>query len=680
MTDKEIQEEMTALSDKLRVYQKEYHVDNRPSVSDREYDRLFDKLLLLEQKYPQFAAEDSPTRRVGSDLSRDFPEVKHTIPVLSLDKCYTEQDLRSWMEKVKKNAGLELSFVVEEKIDGASLVLYYEQGSLKRAVTRGNGIAGNDVTPNVATIPTVPLKLTKPVTLAIRGEVFLPIKYFNAINETMSVPYANPRNLASGSLRRIKSSEVAKIPLDIFFYEGFFENPFETHVGIIDEFTALGFKVNKNLGFFSETADLKAFKKDHGHWFAGKPEQIGEFLGNAVKNRTAKGYEIDGLVIKVNEIPARDALGYTGHHPRWAIAYKFESPEGVTTVKDIIVQVGRTGRVTPVAIVEDVPISGSVITRVTLHNQEYVNMLELGVGDEVTVSKRGDVIPSVERVAEHKAESVWKMPELCPSCRSRLELKGAHHFCVNPECSDQLKGRLVFFAGKGQMDIENLGGETISFLFDKGLVRTIEDIFTFDPDRLIGEPGFGEKKVKLIKDGIEKCKTRDFKTVLQSLGIPDLGPKVAELLIAEGYTSIKQLFAAVDRQEAGLFTAIEGIGPKTEQMLLEELSSPSLRRQVGALKKAGLSFEAEEEEPGVQYEQVFADQAWCVTGSFERFKPRDLAMEEVKRRGGRVVSSITSKTTHLLAGSAAGSKLDKARKLNLKIVTEEEFLKLLGME
>ncbi len=681
MTEDQARIRIGELSGKLRRYQYEYFILSRPTVSDTEYDRLFDELIGLEKQFPGLVEPDSPTKRVGSDLSQDFPEVRHTIPVLSLDKVYSYREITEWIIKTDKKSGHTCSFVLEEKIDGASIVLYYESGILTRAVTRGNGEVGNDITGNVKTINSVPLKLTKPVNAAVRGEIYLPGDRFDEINKKMDIPYANPRNLASGTLRRVKSSEVAAVPLDIFVYEGFLEGEFPTHVEVLDELLELGFRLNPNTGYFSDTSDLKVIKNNHPSWYTGTVNDIGEYLEKKKREREKLAYEIDGIVVKVNEISEREKLGYTGHHPRWAVAYKFESPEGITTIRDITVQVGRTGRVTPVARVEPVEISGSVISNVTLHNQDYIDMLELAVGDRVAVSKRGDVIPAVERVLEknESGNTTWRMPGYCPSCNRILIKTGAHHFCINNTCPAQIRGRLKFFVARGQMDIESLGPETLDVLIEKGWVSDVADLYTFNPEALIELPGFGDKKVKLIRDGLEKSKNKPFATVLKSLGIPEMGPKVIELLIEAGYGDIDSLFKLADTDDTKPLMSIHGIGEKTALMIIEELKKPQVRKRIENLKKAGLRFAEEtgEEEDTDILPEIFKGQTWCVTGSFKHFKPRELAMEEVKKRGGRVTSNITSKTTHLLTGQGAGSKLNRAAALDVKIVKENDFLKML---
>ncbi|MBN2352137.1 MAG: NAD-dependent DNA ligase LigA [Spirochaetales bacterium] len=679
MTTDEAKKEIDEMSRLLRRYQYEYYVLSRPSVSDAEYDRLFDRLVSLEKEYPALAAIDSPSLRVGSDLSADFPEVRHAIPVLSLDKATTHAQVLEWMQKLQGQTQDPISFVCEQKIDGASIVLTYERGILARAVTRGNGEVGNDVTSNVKTIMSVPLSLPRPVDVTVRGEIFLPRELFDKINEGEVTPYANPRNLASGTLRRVKSSEVARVPLDIFVYEGFFRKPPATHLEIIEELVRLEFKVNPRLGYFSPSGDFESERTLLPQTVAGRPEDVPAFIEKTTRERDSLPYEIDGLVFKVNEIGERDKLGYTGHHPRWAVAYKFDAPHGVAKVLAVDVQVGRTGRITPVARISPVVIAGSTVSNVTLHNQEYIDLLELAVGDSVAVSKRGDVIPAVERVLEKNEEGykTWLLPAECPGCGSPLEKIGAHYFCRNPECEEKLRGELRFFCARDQMDIENLGGETLDALFENKIVRYVEDIYAFDVDALLDLPGFGEKKVALIRDGIEKSKAKPFRTVLSSLGVPELGKKAAELLVNGGYTDIDRIIDLADKKDPAPLLEIKGIGEKLAAQIIDAFADKKMRRRIAALKKHGLRFAAAPDERRPELPAVFRDQVWCVTGSFESFKPRDLAMEEVKKRGGTVVSSVSSKTTHLLAGEGAGSKLEKAKHLGVKVVSEKEFLALM---
>lgn len=657
-------EEMNRLSEQLRIMQREYYVTGNPSQSDQRYDLMFDRLLALEEKYPHLRAPDSPTQRVGSDLTSDLPEVAHTIPVLSLDKAYSAEAVSAWMRKLESQAAQTLSFVVEEKIDGISIVLYYERGVLVRAVTRGNGFVGNDVTANVRTIGSVPLRLSEPVDIAVRGEIYLPKEAFCKLNSAMETAYANPRNLAAGTIRRIRSSDVAKVPLRIFVYEGFFQDDSrqpETHTELLDYLRLLGFRLNPRV-FVCTSGDA-----------------LGSYIERSALERKDLPYEIDGLVVKVNQLKIREVLGYTGHHPRWAIAYKFEAPLAETVVEAIDVQVGRTGRITPVARVVPVKIGGSTVSNVTLHNQDYIEMLELAIGDKVTISKRGDVIPAVEQVVEKNDEgnSTWRLPDVCPSCGSRLQKQGAHHFCRNSQCPDQVYGRLVFFVGKGQMDIDGLGAETIAVLLRKGMVHDIPDLYSLDYSLLEDEPGFGPKKIQLLKQGIEESRKRPFSTVLRSLGIPELGKKAVELLISNGITSVDRLIEIARLQQTEQIVSIKGFGEKTAETILREFSDDRVIERVRRLREAGLRF-TEEVREKTENSTLFAGQVWCVTGSFEHFKPRSRATDEIEARGGRTVSSVTGKTTHLLAGSGAGSKLQKAQSLGVEIVSEEEFLRRIG--
>ncbi len=708
-----IRREMEELAGLLRRYQHEYYVLSRPSVSDKEYDRLFDRLLVLEQEHPELRLPDSPTQRVGSDLTQSLPEAPHTVPVLSLDKAYSGEEIGAWVEKTCRNAvragfrvetsgagagggngEAALSFILEQKIDGASIVLYYEEGRLARALTRGNGIVGNDVTANVRTIGAVPLRLSEPDTMAARGEIFLPRSLFKEINARMEVPYANPRNLASGTLRRVKSAEVAQVPLNIFVYEGHFPGRAgrprpATHREILERLEELGFRLNPHTGFFSDWADLSEVRRRHPGWTVGRTGEIPTYLERERAERPDRDYEMDGVVVKVNETSAREALGYTGHHPRWALAFKFEAPGETTTVEKIEVQVGRTGRITPVARVTPVRISGSTVSRATLHNQDYIDLLELAVGDRVAVSKRGDVIPAVEQVVEKNeaGNTTWKLPPDCPVCGTALVKVGAHHFCPNPDCPAQVRGRLQFFVARGQMDIESIGPETLEVLIGRGWVHDVQDLYRFDPGQLLELPRFGEKKVELIRAGLAKSRRRPYRAVLQALGLPEIGPKVVQLLVEAGYRDIDSLLALADRGDPAPLLEIAGIGEKTAAILLRELVRPEVRRRIAGLREAGLSFReapptggapAGEAAAAGGSGEIFAGQTWCVTGSFEHFKPRELAMEEVQKRGGRTTSAVTGATTHLLAGSGAGSKLEKAKRSGVTIVSEEEFLKLLG--
>ncbi len=676
-------EEIKEISNKITAYQKAYYIDAKPSVSDREYDRLFDRLLFLEKENPSLKLSDSPTQRVGSDLDSTFEEIEHTIPVLSLDKAYSGEEIISWMKKCQTKESLELNFVLEQKIDGISIVLYYENGLLIKAVTRGNGLIGNDVTNNVKTIDSVPLRLNEAINIAVRGEIYLGKKEFEVINKTLEQPFANPRNLCAGTIRRKKSSETAKVPLNIFIYEGFFDEEsyhFDSHVEILAKLKQLGFRINQSLSVFSQTKDKAQNLLDNlsieGNSF--EFNSLYEEIKNQTENRDNLDYEIDGLVIKVNEIKVRETLGYTVHHPRWAIAYKFESPFSQSVITSIDVQVGRTGRLTPVARINPVEIGGSTVSNVTLHNQQYIDELELSLGDVVEVSKRGDVIPAVEKVIEKNeiGNTTYKMPSQCPICSTPVEIRGSHTFCPNVYCPKQIFGRLEFFVGKGQMDIDTLGPKTIEVLLKLNLVKDIQDIYNINYEKLSEEKGFGDKKIKAIIDAVEESKKQPFSRVLISLGISEVGKKIVEMLINNGFNSMDKLFEIADKKDYEALCAIPLIAEKTAHNIIDTLNDPTMRERISALKEYSLNMD-EEINNNNEFEQIFVDQVWAVTGSFENYNPRDLALKEIEKRGGRTVSSISSKTTHLLLGKNGGSKKVKAQNLGIKIVEEPEFNNLI---
>jgi len=678
-TKKKIEE----LSKEILRHQYLYYVKAQSEISDREYDRKFDELLELEKKYPELASENSPTKRVGSDLDNAFPEKEHTIPVLSLDKEYTGEELEKWLTKTIKNANQELSFVVEEKIDGASIVLYYKTGQLESALTRGNGIVGNDVIENVRTIKQVPLVTGETTDFTVRGEIYIKKSEFDTYNQTFDNKYSNPRNLAAGSLRNIKSSVVANVPLNIFTYEGFFEKTITNdHILALSKLKELGFRINKNMGFFSDNKEkITTAQEKLPEITTGDIEDLVAYVKERRAERDRLDYEIDGLVVKVNELDVRETLGYTSHHPRWAIAFKFDAPTAQTKLIDIHIQVGRNGRVTPVGILEPVKIAGSVVARATLHNQEYIDMLELGRGDWVSISKRGDIIPAVEEVIEKDLDhpTVFKFPGTCPFCSSALEKDGAHHFCKNRECPERIKRSIIWFAAKNQMDIDTLGEKTIAFMFKKEYIKSIPDLYTFDYNELLKEEGFKDKKVNNIKASVENSKKKPFRKVLAAIGFDGLGTSAVSDLVKNGFNSIEKIIETASRKNAADFSRIEGFGEIMARLIIQHFTDPQNLALIDALKEIGLNFREEINEP-VEMEVktlTFKDQVWVITGSFEHYSPRSKAAEEIEKRGGKVTGSVSSQTTHLLAGNSPGSKLEKAIKLEVSIINETGFLEML---
>lgn len=682
-------EEIQSLTEKLISYQDTYYKEGVSLVPDSEYDRLTDRLIELEKEYPEYALPTSPTRRVGSDLTSDFPEVEHTIPVLSLDKAYSKDEVLSFFSRSIEKEGGALSFVAEEKIDGISMVLYYEGGILTRAVTRGNGSVGNDVTPNIITIKSVPLELREKVDIAVRGEVYLPKADFEKVNESLpeDEKAANARNLAAGTVRRQKSSDCARVPLDMYCYEGFWSDKSQTpedHLHILSKLKELGFRINPDFAYIAESEEeaKKALERVNLGGSAYSFSSLSSYIERMTEKRPTLDHEIDGLVFKINELDVREKFGYTVHHPRWAIAYKFESPHSRSKLLSVTCQVGRTGRITPVAEIEPVALGGSTIRRATLHNQEYIDELELAVGDTVSITKRGDVIPAVEEVIEKNEEgnTTYKLPSLCPCCSTALEKRGAHTYCPNFNCPDQAKGRLSYFASRDQMDIDTLGPRTIDILFSQGILKNTEDIYSADYTKAVGLPGIGEKTVTSIIESVKKSKEQPFKTVLASLGIPEIAKKSAEILINGGFDNIDKIIEAASTDDISAFTAIKGMGEETAANIMKTFKNENFMRMVNALRESGLHFSLDMDKKEEEKEKIFSGEVWCVTGSFASFNPRSKALEEIEKRGGRTVSSVTGKTTHLLVGTGGGSKRADAERLGVKIVDEKEFLSLIGRE
>ncbi len=653
-----IKKKIKSLESEIRLHQKKYYLENSPTISDRDFDQMFQELIELEKKYPDYVSHNSPTKIVGSDLDNNFEKFKHTIPVLSLDNTYSTQELIDWAVKLSK----ESIYSFEWKIDGASIVLYYKNGELDKAVTRGTGGVGDDITDNIRTIKNIPLVLSKKMDLIVRGEVYMTFQDFDDFNQLNDGKYANPRNLTSGSIKQKNSSLVSNRPLKIAVYDAYFiiENKMKTHKEIIhflekESFPVLGDTQFKTIDNFEKV--INEFKK--------RKEKI--------------GFPTDGLVIKLNDINQRNLLGETSHSPRWARALKFEATLAMTIIEDIDFAIGRTGKLTPRAKVTPVKLLGTTVTYATLHNQDFINEKKIGIGAKVKIAKRGEIIPAVEEVVEEPL-SIFTLPDRCPSCDSKLSKKddSVDFFCLNKICSARIINSLIFFCQRKQMDIEGLGDKMIEFFYNKNIIQSIIDIYDLHNKREAIETldGLGKKSVTIILEGIEKSKQKDLKLILPSLGFSEIGHKVTEILIESGYDDIDKILSAVKEKNATeKFTNIFGLGEKTIISIINEFSETNNISLIKNLQKRGLNFTATQKPKSSK--SIFKDQTWCVTGSFEKFNPRDKAMELVVFYGGRKTSSITSKTTHLLLGEGAGSKLEKANSLGVKIVSEKEFLSIL---
>jgi len=656
-----IEKKIRALEEEIRKHQHLYYIQNRPVISDRDFDRLLDELKQLEESHPELASPDSPSRLVGSDLDAKFKKFKHTVPILSLANTYSTTEAIEWAKKATD--GETLLIDVQWKVDGATLVLYYERGRLIRAVTRGTGQIGDEITENALTIRNIPHRLSKEVDVVIRGEAYMTFEDFQLFNEQYGSPYANPRNLTAGSLKLKKSREVALRPIRWVAFDAFFQNDEPTSDReCLAKLSELGIPV------FADNAYTDV---------DGLAASIAQFE----KKRKKCHVPVDGLVLKIDDRKIRTEQGYTSHSPRWAVALKFEPEIAETTVEQIEVFVGRTGRVTPRAKLSPVKLAGTTVTYATLHNADYIEKLDVRIGSRVKVSKRGEIIPAVEEVIETGKNKKYRFPKKCPSCGTPLvrDEDAADWICPGAECDEKRISSIAFFCQRKQMNIAGLGERSVEILYEKGFIQSIEEIYTLKEHRKELEEleGFAARSVEILLDGIEESKKRPFRFVLPSIGLKEIGPSVTDILITAGFNSIDKMIDLAKKEDAlEELEQIDGIGPRTAELFVRQFTDPAVIKRIETLRRAGLQFE-EIRENVPDLPQIFEGQSWCVTGSFDHFSPRDLAMEEVRRRGGKVVSGVTSKTTHLLAGEKGGSKIDKAKKFGAKIVTEKEFLKML---
>ncbi|BDA77239.1 DNA ligase [Leptospira kobayashii] len=652
-----------ALTKEIKAHNERYYKNNTPIIPDKEYDLLFSELKKLEEKYPEFVSPNSPTKTVGSDLSNQFSKFKHQVPVLSLENTYNTEELWEWIVKT----GEDELYSLEWKIDGASILLYYVDGKLENCVTRGTGGIGDVVTENVKTIKGLPHELKSGRTVTVRGEIYMNFSDFEEFNEEYGGRFANPRNLSAGSIKQKDPAEVAKRPLRIFVYDAIFG------------------KGRKGITEHKEI--LKLLKEDK---FPLAPDteiiptkQLLQRIETFRKKKDDTEFPVDGLVIKLNSLEKRESLGETSQSPRWARAFKFDALLKDTVIEEIDFAIGRTGKITPRAKVTPTVLAGTTVTYATLHNQDYINELGAGIGAKVLISKRGEIIPAVEKVISPPTKGVFQLPTECPSCKTRLEKvdDSVDLFCTNRHCPEREKNSLIFFCAKKQMNIENIGEKQIEIFYEQGLVKNLPQLYSLHKKReeLLAMDRFAEKSVDNILSAIEKSKEKDFRLTLPSLGLNEAGHKVTEILIENGLDSWDKLVALAKKKNAEEeLSNLHGIGPRTVKALLGHLKDKETLTLVKDLIKLGLKFKADEVEKSDL--QPFIDQSWCVTGSFENFQPREKALDIITKHGGRKVSSVSSKTTHLLYGPGAGSKLEKAEELGITLVNEEEFLALLKKE
>lgn len=666
---KGIQNSIEKLRAEIRRHEHLYYVLDAPELPDADFDRLMQELKHLETAHPELITPDSPTQRVGGKPREGFVKVAHSRPMLSLDNAFGEGELRNWDRRVRELAGSDkIEYVCEFKLDGMSMALTYEKGHLSRSVTRGDGSVGEDVTSNVRTMRSVPLSIAPaslkksgvPADFEVRGEVIMPLAAFERMNEDREsqnlARFANPRNAAAGTIRVLEPNIVAQRRLDFYAYFLLVQGKYypEKHSDALKALQALGFKVNPN------------------HHVATDIDQILEFIAKGEQMREKLGYEIDGIVIKVNSMRTQDRLGFTGKAPRWAIAYKYAARSGVTQVQDILIQVGRTGKLTPVAALKPVSIGGTTVGRATLHNQDEIERLGVKIGDWVMVERGGDVIPKVVKVIEDKdhprGHKTFHMPERCPVCNSHVvRVEGeADHRCVNVNCPAKLRESILHFAARSVMNIEGMGESLVNQLADRGLVRNIADIYELNKDKLLTLERIGEKSAENLLAEIERSRKLPLERVIFGLGIRFVGERTGEFL-AEHFGSMDALMSAsVEELEE-----VNEVGPRIAQSIHEFFAEP---RNVELVKRLGkyVTFKGVKKVRGT----ALAGKTFVLTGTLPNYS-RDAAKKMIEDAGGKVSGSVSKKTDYVVAGEDAGSKLDKARELGVKVIDEGQMLELI---
>ncbi|MEJ9210719.1 NAD-dependent DNA ligase LigA [Bacillus smithii] len=655
------------LHERLNQYSYEYYVLDQPTVPDAEYDRLMQELIEIENAFPELRTPDSPTQRVGGQPLEAFQKVRHDIPMLSLANAFGEGDLRDFDRRVRESLNEEYSYVCELKIDGLAVSLTYENGVFVQGSTRGDGAIGEDITMNLRTIHSIPLRLKEPVSIEVRGEAFMPKKSFEKLNrereEKGETLFANPRNAAAGSLRQLDPKIAASRNLDIFLY-GFGNSGnvnIQSHSEGLDYLDRLGFKTNK------ERRKCKNI------------EEVIQYIKEYTEKRSTLPYEIDGIVIKVDSLAQQEKLGNTAKSPRWAIAYKFPAEEVVTKLLDIELSVGRTGVVTPTAVLEPVRVAGTTVQRASLHNEDYIREKDIKIGDEVVVKKAGDIIPEVVRPVKERRkgeEKEFHMPGHCPECGSELvRLDGEVALrCINPKCPAQIREGLIHFVSRNAMNIDGLGEKVIAQLFREQLVKDVADLYQLTKDQLLQLERMGEKSVSNLLKAIEDSKENSLERLLFGLGIRHVGAKAAKTLAVHFETLDRLMKADVEE-----LTAIPEVGEKMADAVVTYFHQPEVLELIQELKEAGVNMEYKGPKPvsGDQSNSYFAGKTIVLTGKLEALT-RNEAKEKIEALGGKVSGSVSKKTDLVIAGADAGSKLAKAREFDIEIWDEEKLLEELN--
>lgn len=662
----EVKEKIDQLRVSLHEHNYNYYILDTPTISDFEFDQMLQSLLVLEKKYPEFYDPNSPTLRVGGGVTKNFKSQIHRFPMYSLSNTYSKEELNLWVERVEKVLGHKnFDFTCELKYDGASINLTYENGAFVSGVTRGDGAQGDDVSLNLKTIPTIPLTLKGdyPAFFEIRGEIVLPIAGFNAMNEERvklgEEPYMNPRNTASGSLKLQDSALVAKRPLECFLYA-----LAGSDLGIDSQIEAL------------QKAKSWGFKVPDNAIMATSIEEVFDYLDQWDRQRVDLPYEIDGVVIKINQFSQQDELGYTAKAPRWAIAYKFQAESAITKLLSVSYQVGRTGAVTPVANLKPVLLSGTTVKRASLHNEDQIDKLSLRIGDSVYVEKGGEIIPKIVAVDHtNRPAEIFKIKFIthCPECGSELikEDGEAQHYCRNISgCPPQIIGKIQHFISRKAMDIEGLGSETVTMLYQNTLLNNIADLYELRYQDITPLDRMAEKSAENLINGVIASKEKPFTKVLFGLGIRYVGETIAKKLV-KAFGDIDTLMTADFEQ----LIAVDEIGDRIAESLIDFFSSPENQILIDRLKKHGLNFKSET--PLIQGELALNDKKFVISGVFETLSREDLK-EKIESNGGGVMSSISKKTDYVVAGQGMGpSKKIKAEQLGIPIISETDFFELL---
>lgn len=656
-----IQSRVNELHDLLNQYGCEYYVQDNPSVPDSEYDKLLRELIDIEEAHPEFKSPDSPTVRVGGEVQSSFEKVNHDTPMLSLGNAFNEQELRRFDQRIREQVG-SVEYMCELKIDGLAVSLKYLEGRFVQGLTRGDGTTGEDITENLRTIHAIPLKINEPLSFEVRGEAYMPRSSFIRLNEEKEKneeqPFANPRNAAAGSLRQLDPKLAAKRKLSVFLYSvnDFTDFDATTQSGALDELDRLGFKTN------------------HERMRVGDIEGVLEYIEKWTKQREQLSYDIDGIVIKVNDIEQQDEMGYTQKSPRWAIAYKFPAEEVVTTLQDIELSIGRTGVVTPTAILDPVKVAGTTVSRASLHNEDLIHERDIRIGDSVVVKKAGDIIPEVVKsITKRRTEGTlpYSMPTHCPSCDHELvRIEGEVALrCINPKCQAQLVEGLIHFVSRQAMNIDGLGTKIIQQLYHHNVIKDVADIFYLTEDDLLPLERMGSKKVENLLKAIENAKTNSLEHLLFGLGIRHLGVKASQVL-AEKYETMDRLLQVTEEE----LISIHDIGDKLAQSVVTYLENEDIKALIEKLKYKNVNMVYN----GIKTSDIeghpdFKGKTIVLTGKLQQLTRKE-ASAWLELQGAKVTSSVTKKTDLVIAGEDAGSKLTKAEKFGTEIWTEEQFV------